>query len=55
MSLIHTAKLCGADPFEYLVVLQRHHEAVAAHPDQWMPWNYGDTLARATSGPAPSA
>ena len=55
MSLIHTAELCDADPFDFLVALQRHQAVVAAHPDQWMPWNYGDMLARATSGPTPSA
>ena len=32
MSLIHTAELCGANPFHYLVALQRHEKAVAADP-----------------------
>lgn len=45
MSLIHTAELCGADPFDFLVALQRHPEAVAAHPEQWLPWNYREALA----------
>jgi hypothetical protein len=27
-------------PFEYLVALQRHSNEVAAHPADWMPWNY---------------
>ncbi len=49
MSLIHTAELCGADPFDFLTVVQRHHEAVAAHPDQWMPSNYQQTLAERSS------
>lgn len=44
MSLIHTAELHGVNPFDYLVALQRHHEEVAAHPADWMPWNY--TLSR---------
>lgn len=48
MSLIYTAELCGANPFEYLVALQRHASAVAAHPERWMPWNYRDALAAAT-------
>jgi len=55
MSLIHTAELCGADPFDFLVVLQRHHEAVVAHPDQWMPWNYQQTLAERSPAPGASA
>ncbi len=49
MSLIHTAELCGADPFDFLTVVQRYHEAVAAHPDQWMPSNYQQTLAERSS------
>lgn len=48
MSLIYTAELCGANPFEYLVALQRHASAVAEHPDQWMPWNYTAALAAAS-------
>jgi hypothetical protein len=50
MSLIHTAELGSANPFEYLVALQRHHEAVARAPADWMPWNYRDTLARRAAG-----
>jgi hypothetical protein len=49
MSLIYTAELCGANPFEYLVALQRHASAVAEHPERWMPWNYAEALAAATS------
>jgi len=39
MSLIHTAELNAIDPFEYMVALQRHHEAVANSPADWMPGN----------------
>lgn len=46
MSLISTAELSGANPFDYLVQLQRHADDVANSPEQWMPWNYLDTLAR---------
>jgi hypothetical protein len=46
MSLIHTAELNGIAPFDYLVALQRHHEAVARAPSAWLPWNYQETLAR---------
>jgi hypothetical protein len=52
MSLIHTAELCGADPFHFLSILQRHHETVAAHPEQWMPWNYQQVLAERSPAPA---
>ena len=40
MSLIHSAELNGENAFDYLVALQRHHEAVAANPAAWMPWNF---------------
>ena len=46
MSLIHTAELCGANPFDYLTQLQRHGEELALHPADWMPWNYLETLQR---------
>jgi transposase len=46
MSLIHTAELSGANPFEYLTELQRHFQRVAANPGEWMPWNYQQTLSR---------
>jgi hypothetical protein len=45
MSLIHTAELCGVQPFPYLVALLRHHEAAADDPAAWMPWNYQEALA----------
>ena len=46
MSLIHTAELCQANPFDYLVALQKHADAVETDPPAWMPWNYTDALAR---------
>jgi transposase len=45
MSLIHTAELCGVQPFPYLVALLRYHEAAADDPAAWMPWNYQEALA----------
>jgi hypothetical protein len=45
MGLIHTAERCGQDPFQYLVALLRHAVDVLSNPDQWMPWNYQETLA----------
>jgi len=44
MSLIYTSQRCGANPFDYLTELQRHAPQVAAHPQNWMPWNYRETL-----------
>jgi transposase len=51
MSLIHTAELCGANPFDYLVAIMRHADAVANDPGQWMPWNYTEALHRLGPGP----
>lgn len=48
MTLIHTAILNGVNPFDYLTELQRNAKAVAESPDDWLPWNYRDTLARMT-------
>jgi transposase len=46
MSLIHTAEIRGANPFDYLTEVQRHPKAVQENPAQWLPWNYRATLAR---------
>ena len=52
MSLIHSAELARADPFDYLLQLLGHRAAIAAAPSEWMPWNYRETLAaRATRAP----
>jgi transposase len=42
MSLIYTCELNQANPFDYLTELQRHADALATHPELWMPWNYRD-------------
>lgn len=44
MSLIYTCEGCGVNPFEYLVAIQRHAEAVKQDPAPWMPWNFRQTL-----------
>jgi len=46
MSLIHTCGLAGANPFDYLTTLQQHSAALAQNPEQWLPWNYRETLAQ---------
>ncbi len=53
MSLIHTAELNGAAPFEYLVALLRHADTVAENPGDWMPWNYQAALAQLAAGADP--
>lgn len=47
MSLIHTAELARENPFEYLVALLDHTDAVAADPAAWLPWSFRATLAAA--------
>ena len=44
MTLIHTAELHGANPFDYLTTLQGHAKAVADSPGDWLPWTYETTL-----------
>ncbi len=44
MSLIHTCELNKANPFEYLTEVQKHADAVASCPADWMPWNYQQAL-----------
>jgi transposase len=45
MSLVHTAELCGTNPFDYLTELQRHAADLQQNPQEWMPWNYRQTSA----------
>jgi len=44
MSLIYTCEFCGANPFDYLTELDRHAADLARTPQDWMPWNYRQTL-----------
>jgi transposase len=40
MSLIHTCRLNGVNPFEYLLAIATHPDAVKLVPQAWLPWNY---------------
>jgi hypothetical protein len=40
MSLIHTCKLNGVNPFHYLSALQKHKSRLFKKPKNYMPWNY---------------
>jgi len=44
MSLIHTCELNKINSFTYLTEIQKHDEAVALSPADWMPWNYQEML-----------
>ncbi len=54
MTLIHTCRLCGANPLDYLTELDRHAGELAMNPAVWMPWNYRQALA-ATTAATPAA
>ena len=54
MSLIHTCELNEANPFDYLIELQKHAEELAQHPADWMPWNYRQTLQPAGTSQPPA-
>lgn len=51
MSLIHTCQLHGVNAFDYLTQLQQYTEELAAHPTEWMPWNYRDACTGASLNP----
>jgi transposase len=53
MSLIHTCQFCGANAFDYLTELERHAGELSANPQNWMPWNYKQTLGN--TGPPPNS
>src|SRR2546423_1469442 len=47
------AELCGADAFDYLVALLRHHRELCENPRAWTPWRYAETLAGLAAAPGP--
>jgi hypothetical protein len=49
MSLIHTCRRNGANPFDYLTRLLRHTGELKRNSSEWMPWNDRETLARCKS------
>ena len=49
MSLIHTCELNRVNPFDYLMALEQHAEAVAKAPTCWFPWNYRHAIEAANS------
>ena len=46
MSLIHTCELNKINAFNYLTEIQKHAEAVALSPADWLPWNYQEKLGQ---------
>jgi transposase len=47
MSLIHTCQLSGVNPFDYLTALLDNADRLDEQPQDWMPWSYRETFARA--------
>ena len=45
MGLIHTSRLNGVNPFDYLLAIATHAEAVKLIPKAWLPWNYPKSAA----------
>jgi hypothetical protein len=43
MSFIHTCSLMEINAFEYITVLLRNADKIAADPARWMPWNWKQT------------
>ena len=50
MTLIHTCRLNGVNPFEYLLAIATHANAVKLVPQAWLPWNYPKTKPAADTG-----
>jgi hypothetical protein len=46
MSLIHTCELNKINAFDYLTEIQKHAEAAASSPSDWLPWNYQEMLGQ---------
>jgi transposase len=49
MSLIHTCRHNGVNPYEYLLALAANAEAVTLNPKAWLPWNYPKGTAKFNS------
>lgn len=52
-SVIHTAELHGANPWDYLTVIQRNASAVRLDPGRWLPWNYKAAVTAANGVKSP--
>lgn len=48
MSLIKTCRFHGIDAFHYLTSALKYAPEIQLSPDQWLPWNYTQTLAALT-------
>jgi transposase len=49
MSLIKTCRFHGVDAFHYLTSLLTYAPEIQQAPEQWLPWNYTQTMAALTA------
>ena len=50
MSLIHTCRLCAANPLDYLNALVQHAQGARENPTRWFPWNYTEAVSTGDTG-----
>ena len=48
MSVIETCVMNNANPFDYLVEIQKNRENLKSNPENWMPWNYKNNITEKT-------
>ena len=48
LSLIKTCRFHGVDAFHYLTCLLTYPSEIQQTPEQWLPWNYAQTIAALT-------
>lgn len=44
ISIIATANNADINVYDYLQALQKHANQIKESPDEWLPWNYQETL-----------
>jgi len=45
-SLLQTCQMNGVNPFNYLLSLATNSSALFKSPQDWLPWNYQETMER---------
>jgi len=48
-SIIHTCSMAKINPMDYFIKLQEYEDKMKQNPEQWMPWNYQETVAQIES------
>jgi len=49
MTLIHTCRLNGVNPFDYLMAIATAADSLRLVPKSWLPWNYPKSLDKTDS------